>query len=58
MYGYNSVGMRNDGSIMVEIEENTPMNAIFSKDTFQVGNLVLPNASKNKEIVIRVVIKD
>lgn len=59
MYGYNSVGVvNNDGVIKVEIEEDTPITAIFSKDKLQVGGLLIPNPTKNKEFVIKVTIKD
>ena len=58
MYGYNSVGMMNDGAIKVEIEENTPITASFSKEEIKVGNMTLPTPSKNKEIVIKIILID
>lgn len=58
MYEHNSVGIMNDGAIKVEIKENTPITASFSKKEIKVGNMTLPNPSKNKEIVIRVILKE
>lgn len=58
MYGYNSVGRMNDNSIKVEIEENMPMEAVFSKEGIKVGNMIIKKPTKNKEYLIRVVIKD
>lgn len=58
MRGYNSVGLMNDNSIMVKIEEDKPITAVFGKDGIEVGNMMLKKPVKNKELIIRVIIKD
>ncbi|MCT6922793.1 hypothetical protein [Metasolibacillus sp.] len=59
MSNYNSVGMMNDGTILVVVrEENTPIEACFDRvNGLKVGNMSLPNPTKNKEHIIKIVFK-
>lgn len=56
MYGYNSVGMTYSGEITVDVEEDKPIEAVFSRDKLQVGNMYF-TPKKDTEIVIKVTIK-
>lgn len=59
MSGYNSVGMMNNGTIVVEVREDTPVKAIFDKENaLQVGPLIIKKPIKNKEFHIKVVFKE
>lgn len=56
MKGYNSVGMSYDGDIIVSIGKDEPIEALFSKDKIQVGNMSFA-PKKNVEILIKVKIE-
>ncbi|MEX3625344.1 hypothetical protein [Viridibacillus arvi] len=58
MNGYNSVSLMRDGTILVEVEDNTPVEATFDKEKgLKVGNMILPKPIENREHVIKVIFK-